>query len=74
MLEYIYEIKIFKHIIISFSVIFLIPLCLIKLSPPMWGMVLAIIILLLINPIYFIASPWIFQANQKIYFSFQSLI
>lgn len=59
------KLKIFKHIIISFSVIFLIPLCLIKLSPPMWGMVLAIIILLLINPIYFIASPWIFPSKSK---------
>ncbi len=59
------KLKIFKHLIISFCVIFLIPFCLIKFSQPIWGMFLAIIILLLINPIYFIASPWIFPSKSK---------
>lgn len=62
------KLKIFKHLIISFCIIFLIPLCLIKFSQPIWGMVLAIIILLLINPFYFIASPWIFPSKSRAIF------
>ena len=55
-----------NDLIISFGIIFLLPFCIIKLIPNFWGLFIAIVLLLIIFPAYFIVSPLFLNIKTKL--------